>query len=78
MFKVNTGTREQEVVGLRWDWEVPIQEPKTSVFVVPGAGVKNGQDRLVVMSAEARAVINRQRRRNPAHELGQWMLQCET
>jgi hypothetical protein len=52
LFKVNTGTREQEVVGLRWDWEVPIPELKTSVFVVPGGGVKNGEDRLVVMNAE--------------------------
>jgi integrase len=61
LFKVNTGTREQEVTCLRWHWEVSIPELKTSVFVVPGNGVKNGEDRLVVMNAEARAVINRQR-----------------
>jgi len=67
LFKVNTGTREQEVVCLRWDWEVSIPELKTSVFVVPGGGVKNGEDRLVVMNAEARAVINRQRGRNPEY-----------
>ncbi len=67
LFKVNTGTREQEVVCLRWNWEVSIPELKTSVFVVPGGGVKNGEDRLVVMNAEARAVINRQRGRNPEY-----------
>jgi integrase len=67
LFKVNTGTREQEVMGLRWDWEVSIPELQTSVFVLPGGGVKNGEDRLVVMNAEARAVINRQRGRNPEH-----------
>ena len=61
LFKVNTGTREQEVTGLRWNWEVSIPELKTSVFVIPGEGVKNGEDRLVVMNAQARAVINRQR-----------------
>ncbi len=61
LFKVNTGTREQEVTCLQWHWEVSIPELKTSVFVVPGNGVKNGEDRLVVMNAEARAVINRQR-----------------
>lgn len=61
LFKVNTGTREQEVTCLQWQWEVSIPELKTSVFVVPGNGVKNGEDRLVVMNAEARAVINRQR-----------------
>lgn len=67
LFKVNTGTREQEVVCLRWNWEVSIPELKTSVFVIPGGGVKNGEDRLVVMNAEARAVINRQRGRNPEY-----------
>ena len=61
LFKVNTGTREQEVTCLRWDWEISIPELKTSVFLIPGEGVKNGEDRLVVMNAQARAVINRQR-----------------
>jgi hypothetical protein len=61
LFKVKNGAREQEVVCLRWNWEVSIPELKTSVFVVPGNSVKNGEDRLVVMNAEARAVINRQR-----------------
>jgi hypothetical protein len=35
IFKVNTGLREQEVVKLRWSWEVMVPELKTSVFVVP-------------------------------------------
>lgn len=35
LFKVNTGLREQEVVNLRWSWEVPVPELDTSVFVVP-------------------------------------------
>jgi integrase len=67
LFKVNTGTREQEVTCLQWSWEVSIPELKTSVFVVPGNGVKNGEDRLVVMNAEARAVINRQRGKSSEH-----------
>jgi integrase len=54
-------------MGLRWEWEVPIPELQTSVFVVPGDGVKNGEDRLVVMNGEARAVISRQRGRNPEY-----------
>lgn len=61
LFKVNTGTREQEVSCLRWEWEVSMPELKTSVFVIPGDGVKNGEDRLVVLNAQARAVVNRQR-----------------
>jgi integrase len=67
LFKVNTGTREQEVTCLRWDWEVSIPELKTSVFLIPGEGVKNGEDRLVVMNTEARAVINRQRGKHPEY-----------
>ncbi|MFT7289265.1 MAG: integrase [Halieaceae bacterium] len=54
LFKVNTGTREQEVACLRWDWDVSIPELQTSVFIVPGNGVKNGEDRLVVLNGEAR------------------------
>jgi len=44
LFKVNTGTREQEVTCLQWSWEVSMPELKASVFVVPGYGVKNGED----------------------------------
>ena len=38
LFKVNTGCREQEVCGLRWEWEIEMPELKTCrVFIVPGA-----------------------------------------
>lgn len=57
LFKVNTGTREHEVVSLRWDWEVHVPELGTSVFVVPKAHVKNGQERVVVLNRIARSVI---------------------
>lgn len=62
LFKVNTGCREQEVCGLCWDWEYPIPELKTSVFIIPAhEGVKNGEDRIVVLNDVAKAVIDRQR-----------------
>jgi len=57
LFKVNTGTRDQEVCGLRWEWELAIRELKTSVFVIPGSRVKNGEDRLVVLNRVARSVV---------------------
>jgi integrase len=65
LFKVNTGLREQEVVNLRWAWEQPVPELDTSVFVIPArfggrrrnSGVKNREDRLVVLNATAKAVI---------------------
>ena len=58
LFKVNTGTREQEVVRLQWDWEIEIPELETSVFVVPRELVKNNEDRLIVLNRVARSVID--------------------
>lgn len=73
LFKVNTGTREQEVTKLRWDWEVSVPELSTSVFLIPAefggrsesSGVKNGEERLVVMNQVARSVIDTQRGLDP-------------
>lgn len=72
LFKVNTGCREQEVCKLRWEWEIPIPELNTSVFLIPSnfggrsdkAGVKNGEDRLVILNSTAKAIIESQRRLN--------------
>jgi integrase len=65
LFKVNTGCRDGEVCGLRWDWEVEVPEAGTSVFVIPGGQVKNGEDRLVVLNSIAREVVERQRGIDP-------------
>jgi integrase len=61
LFKVNTGLREQEVVNLRWSWEVPVPELDTSVFVIPRSYVKNGLDRYVVLNRIAKSVISERR-----------------
>lgn len=66
LFKVNTGTREQEVCHLSWDWEIEVPELGTSVFLIPGdfggrtenSGVKNGEDRLIVLNDVARSVVD--------------------
>lgn len=67
LFKVNTGTREMEVCRLRWEWEVPVPELQTSVFIVPGELVKNGEDRLIVLNVEARGVIEDRRGCHPEY-----------
>ncbi|MDC4236231.1 tyrosine-type recombinase/integrase [Pasteurella multocida] len=75
LFKVNTGTREQEVCNLRWDWEVYIPEIKQSVFLIPenfggrdgNGGVKNKEERLVVLNSVASSVIQRQRGKHPIY-----------
>lgn len=61
LFKVNTGTREQEVCKLRWAWEVKVPELNTSVFIVPGQFVKNAEDRLIVLNNVAKSVIEARR-----------------
>ncbi|WP_241689268.1 MULTISPECIES: tyrosine-type recombinase/integrase [Pseudomonas] len=69
LFKVNTGCREQEVCKLRWDWEISVPELETSVFLIPAdfggrharSGVKNGDERLVVLNSVARSIIEKQR-----------------
>lgn len=58
LFKVNTGTREDEVCQLRWKWEVEVLELNTSVFLIPKNIVKNGEDRLVVLNRVAASVID--------------------
>ena len=72
LFKVNTGLREQEVCNLRWDWEAEVPELETTVFVIPAvfsedgrSGVKNGEDRLVVLNPVARSVIDACRGKHP-------------
>ncbi|MFP8859471.1 tyrosine-type recombinase/integrase [Pseudomonas aeruginosa] len=73
LYKVNCGYREQEVVKLRWDWEIPVPELDTSVFLIPsdfggrdkGSGVKNGEERLVVLNAVAKSIIEGQRGLDP-------------
>jgi len=67
LFKVNTGCREQEVCQLRWDWQVSVQELNTSVFIIPGAKVKNRFDRLVVLNRVASSVIEAVRGNHPEY-----------
>ena len=65
LFKINTGTREKEVCSLRWEWEFPLPELDTSIFVVPKRVVKNKEDRLVVMNRIAGSVIDELRGMHP-------------
>jgi integrase len=67
LFKVNTGCRDQEVCNLRWEWEVPVPELDTSVFIIPEARVKNREERLVVLNRIASAVVNEMRGVHPEY-----------
>jgi integrase len=63
--EVNTGCREAEVCNLRWEWERPYSGLRTSVFVVPGELVKNGDDRVIVLDRAAFSVIEQVRGDHP-------------
>ena len=67
LFKVNTGCREREVCHLRWDWEVPVPELDTAVFIIPAHAVKNREERLVALNKVARSVIEEVRGSNPEY-----------
>jgi hypothetical protein len=53
------------VCNLRWEWEIPIPELESSVFIIPRERVKDRQDRLVVLNSVARSVIEEVRGENP-------------
>lgn len=61
LFAVNTGCRQGEICRLRWEWEVAIPELGTTIFIVPGSDVKNGEDRLIVLNSIAHAVVSARR-----------------
>ena len=61
LFAINTGCRDQEICGLRWEWEVTVPELDTSVFIIPGERVKNSDERLVVLNRVAQSVVEARR-----------------
>ncbi len=68
LYKVNTGCRTQEVLQLRWNWEVQVPELGTSVFILPVLDefqTKNGQERVVVLNSIARRIVDEQRGKHP-------------
>lgn len=67
LFKVNTGCRDGEVCSLRWDWECKVPELGTTVFIIPGAFIKNRQDRLIVLNRVAASVVESQRGKHRTH-----------
>lgn len=64
-FKLNTGCREHEVCALRWQWLVDVPELNTQVFLIPGSESKNGDERLIMLNREARAVLEEVRQQHP-------------
>jgi hypothetical protein len=67
LYKVNAGSREEEVCSLKWTWERKVPELETSVFVIPGNKVKNAEDRLLVLNRIARSAVEEARGMHPEY-----------
>jgi integrase len=67
LFAVNTGCRVGEICNLKWEWEEPIPQLDTSVFIVPDYLVKNGDERLIVLNRVATSVVESVRGNHKTH-----------
>jgi len=61
LFDVNTGLRDENVVGLRWEWEIPVPEIGRSVFLIPSGDYKTDVDHVVILNDAAWSIIEQQR-----------------
>lgn len=53
LFAVNTGAREAEVCGLRWDW----WQERHGLFLLPDTATKMARERVIVCNSVAMSVI---------------------
>jgi integrase len=60
-FALNTGARDENVCGLRWEWEVAVPELGRSVFVVPAEFFKTRRAHVIVLNDVAWAIVERRR-----------------
>lgn len=67
LFAINTGCREREITQLRWRQEYRLAALGVSVFVLSGDSTKNGEERVVLLNAVARSIIESCRGQHPDH-----------
>lgn len=61
LFALNTGARDENVCGLRWEWEIPVAEAGRSVFVIPAAEFKTKRDHVLILNDVAWSIVQEQR-----------------
>lgn len=67
LFALNTGARDDNVCGLRWEWEVPVPELQRSVFVIPAAEFKGKRDHVLILNDVAWNVVEASRGQHPQY-----------
>ncbi len=66
LFAVNTGCRRDEVMALRWSWQIKGQP----AFLIPPEFHKTGRttgDRLIICNSVAWSIVSEQRGKNPEY-----------
>jgi len=61
LFDINTGLRDENVVGLRWNWEVPVPQIGRSIFIIPPEEYKTKVAHVVILNDVAWSIIEGQR-----------------
>jgi integrase len=64
-FAINTGCRQKEVTGLKWEWLYIESTSGIRYFIIPGEDHKNEQDRVVVLNEVALRVIGQCKGEHP-------------
>ncbi len=57
LFALNTGCRESEITGLKWDEE----DKQQGIFILPGNRTKNGEDRIILLNSIVKSIVDAQR-----------------
>jgi integrase len=57
LFAINTGARDDNVCGLRWQWERRIPELGRSVFVIPAEEYKGKRPHVLILNDVAMSVV---------------------
>lgn len=66
LFGINTGARDANICGLRWDWEVEVPEVKRSVFIIPEHAYKTDVKHVLILNDAAWRIIEQQRAKRDA------------
>jgi integrase len=57
LFALNTGLRDQEICGMKWDDECKVNGLDTTVFIISEDRAKNEYERIVPLNAVARSIV---------------------
>ena len=66
LFALNTGARDDNVCGLRWSWERPVDELGRSVFLIPAEHFKSKRPHVLILNDAAWRIVEDARARRDA------------